>query len=616
MTQTFSVQIHGYEIHCQIGSSTALKAPVFCFSIMKEPRVISGGTLVRQVAGYAEIALPDIPAGGKHSVVIAYAAANHRPRNRAWLPLGPYIRVGKNCLPLPPGSDLGVRPAVPKPAPLLAQNTLPLVPPPKTWIPSSGMLDVRSLSPHKSLSAVDALAKRLNLEPLQSQSGTKTTIIEDAAFQSEHYRISIEETGITIVAGSKHGIHNAAITLLMLRETLDGRLPCGVIEDEPRFSWRGQHLDCARHYFGVESILRLMDAMALFKLNRFHWHFADDEAFRLEVDCAPELWQKTAYRGEGEAVPGVFGGGIRSGGSYSKADVKRILARAAELNIEVLPEIEVPAHSHAMNKAVSGLRDPGDNGGEKSIQDYLDNIINPAVPKTWGFLEMLTDELATVFPMRVLHLGCDELPPDAWSGSPAVSNLKRREKLQSSHDVQGWMMEKLARQLASKGIRSAAWEEAAKGSNGGIGNNALLFSWTGQGPGLEAARRGHDVVMCPAPHTYFDHTHTDDIDDWGATWSGIVPLESTVDWDPVPSGAEDIAHRIIGVEACFWSEFTTHDDKMEPMLAPRLLGLACKAWETDRKTSVRQLQALAGAHAKLFQRIGWNAHQLWRSTQT
>ena len=118
--------------------------------------------------------------------------------------------------------------------------------------------------------------------------------------------------------------------------------------------------------------------MALLKLNRFHWHFADDEAFRLEVDSQPLLWQRTAFRGEGELVPGVFGGGIRAGGSYSKADVARVLARAAALQIEVLPEIEVPAHSHAMIRAIPGLRDPGDNGEEVSVQGYLDNIVNPA----------------------------------------------------------------------------------------------------------------------------------------------------------------------------------------------------------------------------------------------
>lgn len=131
---------------------------------------------------------------------------------------------------------------------------------------------------------------------------------------------------------------------MTLRQTHGTDLPCGTVTDAPRFGWHGQMLDCARHFFEVPTILRLLDLMALLKMNRFRWHLADDEAFRLQVTCAPALWQQTQYRGEGQPVPGVFGGGIRSGGSYCRADVQAVLDRAAALNIQVLPEIEVPAH--------------------------------------------------------------------------------------------------------------------------------------------------------------------------------------------------------------------------------------------------------------------------------
>ena len=125
-------------------------------------------------------------------------------------------------------------------------------------------------------------------------------------------------TAIEVVCAGDEGLFHAAITLMTLRETHGAALPCGVIRDAPRFGWRGQHLDCARHFYRVETILRLLDLMALLKLNRFHWHFSDDEAFRLQVNCAPEIWQRTELRGEGHLVPGVFGGGIESGGSYSQ----------------------------------------------------------------------------------------------------------------------------------------------------------------------------------------------------------------------------------------------------------------------------------------------------------
>ncbi len=609
MDLTFTSRIQGTEIHCEIGSNQPISAPTFCFSLMAAPKVISGGTLISRTAGLAEVLLPDVAAGTAHQIVLAYENPDFGPRNRAWLPLGCYLKIGKTCFALPPGTPLGVLPAPPQRAEPLPPATLPLIPAPKEWSPLVGVLEFATLnSIDARLDGVDALAQRSNFAPIRDVFGTELTLRDDQTLPPESYRLTIAPDGIAIDFHDTAGLHYAAITLLTLRETTGGQLPCGVITDSARFGYRGQHLDCARHFFAVPTILRLLDLMALLKLNRFHWHIADDEAFRLQVKTAPALWQQTAFRGEGCLMPGVFGGGIRSGGSYCAADVAAILARAAELHIQVLPEIEVPAHSFAMIKAIPGLRDPGDNGEERSVQGYLDNIVNPAMPATWALLEPLLLEIAAMFPMGTLHLGCDEAPHGAWSGSPAVAALKQREGLNTSDDVQGWMMARLAAMLVAKGIRPAAWEEAAKGANGGIGNGALLFSWTGQGPGIEAARRGHDVVMCPAQNTYFDLAHTPDPGDWGATWAGTVSLEKTVGWDPVSKDAADIAPRIAGIQSCFWGEIVTDDAQMEPLVAPRILGIATKAWEPRGTTSGPTLRALANLYAPLFDRMGWQHH--------
>ncbi|CAN1575656.1 Chb N-acetyl-beta-hexosaminidase [Paracoccaceae bacterium] len=605
MNLTFRTRIDGRHILCEIASDTPLAAPVLCFSLMAAAQVVTGGSMGRRVASYCEVALPDLAPGVVHTLVLEHVNPDFRPRNRAWLPLGAYLRVGRTCLALPPGCDLGVRDGELSPPPPLPNDRLPLIPQPTDWKPAKGTLAFAALAPLAGMDGAADLAVRLGLARLTAAGGLALLVEQDAALGLEGYRLTIAPTGLAVVVGGDLGLHHAAITLLTLRETCAGNLPCGVITDSPRFGWRGQHLDCARHFFGLDFILRLLDLMALVKLNRFHWHFADDEAFRLEVASQPLLWRRTAFRGEGELVPGVFGGGIRAGGSYSKADVALVLARAKSLQIEVLPEIEVPAHSHAMIKAIPGLRDPGDNGEEVSIQGYLDNIVNPAMPATWDLLDPLAAEVASLFPLGMLHLGADEAPPGAWNGSPAVAALKAREGLDTPDDVQGWMLARLAGTLAEKGIRTAAWEEAAKGVQGGIGHNALLFSWTGQGPGADAARRGHDVVMCPAQNAYFDLAHSADPDDWGAAWAGYVPLEKTVDWDPVPKGAEDITPRIAGVEACFWGEFTTEDVQAEAMIAPRILGLATKGWEPQGTTDGAALVALAGCYGPVFDRIGW-----------
>lgn len=204
-------------------------------------------------------------------------------------------------------------------------------------------------------------------------------------------------------------------------------------------------------------------------------------------------------------------------------------------------------------------------------------------------------------------------PPGAWDGSPAVTRLKAEQGLVGQDGVQGWAMARLAGHLAARGIRSAAWEEAAKGNQGGIGHDALMFSWSGQGPGIAAARRGHDVVMCPAQYAYLEMAYTDDPDDWGASWAAFIALEDTVNWQPVQVGAEDITDRVKGVQGCFWSEFTTNDAEIEPMIAPRILGLANKAWDRNDSVDGQRLQAFAASYGPLFDRIGWQHHRRARA---
>jgi hexosaminidase len=605
MNLSFSAVITDNEIECSIGSAVDLRAPVFCFSLMAAARAVSGCTLVRAVAGYAEMQLPDIKAGHSHQFRIAHVDPRYRVANRAWLPLGGYLRLRDGStqpLPLLPQGVIS-GPEVAEPG----FDGLRLIPQPTVWTPAPGvLLATRFAGQGDPLEQVAALAVRCNFGPFLSPDGAALAVCHDAAMAEEAYSLTIDPTGVTVTAAGRAGLFYGGITLLNLIITYDGAIPCGQMTDAPRFGWRGQHLDCARHFFETGTLHRLLDLMALFKLNRFHWHFADDESFRLQVDCAPALWQKTAFRGEGLPIPGVFGGGIRAGGSYSKADVADLLAHAKALNIEILPEIEVPAHGYAINSAVMGLRDPGDNGSEVSVQGYPINVINPAVAATWELLEPLMVEVAALFPIGILHLGCDELPPDAWAGSPLVTALKAREGLETRDDVQGWMMEKLAASLAARGIRPAAWEEAAKGNNGGIGHNALLFSWTGQGPGVEAARAGYDVVMCPAQKVYFDMAHSDDPDDWGARWAGFIPLDQVVNWDPIPKGAADIAPRVIGIQGTFWGEFTTADAQMEALLAPRILGLATKAWDHNDSVTGPKLRSLAAAYGRVFDIMGWD----------
>ena len=255
MNLTFDAHIVGTEIHCEIGSDTAISAPVFCCSNYVPSRVVSGGTLVRTVAGYTEVALPNIPAGGSVRFAMAYLEPDFAPKNRAWLPLGPYLRTKTGPVPLP-STEIGVRVALPPPRTAPDFDGLRLVPQPTAWAAATGMVAAPGfVCDDPRLKAVDDLAHRLNLGPFLSD-GVRLRVKTDPNMVEEGYTLTIAPDGVTATVSGDAGLFRAAVTLLTLRETHDGNLPCGTITDAPRFGWRGQHLDCARHFYSVETILR------------------------------------------------------------------------------------------------------------------------------------------------------------------------------------------------------------------------------------------------------------------------------------------------------------------------------------------------------------------------
>ncbi|MBL4807035.1 MAG: family 20 glycosylhydrolase [Rhodobacteraceae bacterium] len=582
---------------------------VLCFSMIAPVQVLSGCKKIRGVAGYTEILVND-----NQEFSIAFESDDFKIFNKGWLPVNPYIR-DKNKAPI----DVEIKFNMPIEHPTINPVTnlskgLRLVPAPQNWqktqhfLTADGGFQLPLESEHTdALIAVNALAIRNNFGAFLG--GTIPCRIEiDPSVAREGYHLDIQPESVTITAATRTGVLYAGISLLTLNENHGGKIPCGKITDSPRFEWRGQQIDCARHFFQPETLMELLDLMALLKLNKFHWHFNDDEAFRLEVTCYPEIWQKTALRGEGQLIPAVFGGQKEpTGGSYSLDFAKSLIARAAELEIDVLPEIEIPAHSYALTRIFPQLRDPADNTEEPSIQGYKANTMNPAMPFMWEFIENLTREIASIFPFAHIHLGCDERPPEAWKNSPKAKALMAEQGLETLDDLQGWTIAKAAKIVRDLGCQPCAWEEAVKGSNGGIGNDAILFSWTGQGPGLAAARAGYRVVMCPAQNLYFDMAISERFEDSGGRWAGTVTLEDTIDWQPVPNDEPELEAHVIGVEGAFWSEFTRHDDFMKPMIAPRILGVSEMGWRmADNAPTKESINQSATDFANILDKLHWN----------
>ncbi|MFS8180202.1 beta-N-acetylhexosaminidase [Pseudovibrio denitrificans] len=593
-----------------------------CFSMLAPCEMVEGANIHRMTAGYVEVQFDNDKLGTGQALAFTLKyKSNMNPSNRSWLPKGAYLRMEDgSILPVqitPRGIDQAYSTKLTEQHPDPASDELMLVPAPQSWQPTGQALDVsagykleRSWDTEgeaDSTEAVEALADRNNIGPFLAEDGVPLQFARNAGLAEDAYELTIAPDGITLTASAAAGAFYGAITLLNLKLIYGGTIPCGQITDAPRFEWRGQHLDCARHYYEPETLLRLVDMMALFKLNRFHWHFCDDEAFRLEVESYPELWKKSGMRGEGRVVPGIYGAADGpQGGTYSKAFAKRLVDHAKALHIEVLPEIEIPAHSWAVLQIHPELRDAGDESNEVSVHGYLNNTINPALPEAWTYMEALAKEVSGIFPFAHLHLGCDERPPAAWTKSPAIEKLKAEQGLGTADDVQGWMMDKLAAYVSSLGVRPAAWEEAAKGANGGINNDAILFSWTQQGPGLEAARKGYSVVMTPAAHAYWDIAPSGEFNEIGLNWAGITSLADSVNWDPVPENEPELEGKIIGAQGCLWSEVVLRDANMESMMAPRILGISEIGWATRaNKPDAEQITQKAACYGKLFAAIGW-----------
>ena len=609
----------GAEIACTLHSSRPepLPAPVICLSLLDAFSPVSGGRLCEALGGFGALALEGtLSVATPLRFTIAYDNVDDtRVVNRAWLPAGVYLRLADGgTRPVATTHARGVRGGVRGQRRQNPAGQLRLIPPPRQWQPAPGLCDTGrgfAMAPGapfaSAFAAIEALARRRGLPAFAAPDGLRLEVRRDKSLGPEAYELKIGEAAVRLAAASRKGAFYGAVSLQFLRLTHGERLPCGTIRDAPRFGWRSQHLDCARHFFRPETIEHLLDLMALLKMNVFHWHFADDEAFRLEVESHPELWRKTAFRGEGRLIAGVFGGGAGpTGGSYGLDFARALVARGRQLEIDILPEIEFPAHCLAVVRAMPGLRDPLDRGKARSVQGYFANTLNPALPEVWDFIAGLASEIAGIFPMGVLHVGGDEVAPGAWDASPAIAALgPKGAPPRPTQDVQGEAMARLGGLLGALGIRAAAWEEATLGAAGGIGNNALIFSWSGQGPGLAAARNGMEVIMCPGQHCYLDMAHSAAADDWGASWAGTIGLADTVNWDPVPDGAPELEARIKGVGGAFWSEFTVEDSEMHRMLAPRILGIASKGWAPRRHFTAAQFTGLAGACLPVFSALGW-----------
>ena len=610
---------------------------LICFSLLAPLNSIDNCHVTNQVGGYVEISQHNkssLLPGQDWSFKYAYEYSRHKPINHTWGPQGVFLKLHDGSIISVYVNDLNFQTLSPKAQ--IAKNifdksfdiSLRLVPHPCEWIPSAGVCNLSqplnllfddSEIITSAVSSASELGKRLNLDIYSSNNITdfidsNTTLIIKVQkhILSSSYILVITSDVIELTASDEQGLFYGLVTLLQLNQTYHKLIPCGTINDQPRFNWRGQHLDCARHFYAVESILKLLDLMCLFKLNKFHWHGTDDESFRFKLDSNPELATATAKRGDSLLVPPIFGSGPSpTGGSYDSSDINRIIERASSNYIDVMPEFDLPGHNLSLIQLFPSTRDPRDKSNEVSVQGYFKNTLNPAMPDTYSIIEPLIDDLCNLFPGEYIHLGGDEMPPDSWTESPEVNDLKKKYNLQTNKDVLSWFINKLSARVESNGKKTATWQEAEDGSYLEKKSDKLLFAWQNLESGYKLARKGFKVVLCPAEHIYFDMAQSQTYSDRGVNWAAIVSLEDTVDWQIIPSDEPELESNIEGIQGHLWSETITQDSHMEAMLCPRIIGLSESAWTPDgSKRKGNELNTLVhNSFRSLFNQIGWDYYR-------
>jgi hexosaminidase len=447
----------------------------------------------------------------------------------------------------------------------------------------------------------------------------------------EAYEIAFAPASVSIFAPNRTGLFYGLVTLGQIWRGAHhfphayGFPTEGTIADAPSMGWRGLHLDVARQFYGTAEIKRLLAILAWNKLNRFHWHLSDDEAWRVEIDAYPALTEIGAWRGHGLAIPPLLGSSPeKSGGYYPKAAIREIVTYAKTLGIEIVPEIDVPGHCFALQQAIPALRDPEEKGSYYSVQAFPDNCLNPAREETYDVLETIFKELIDLFPFKTIHVGADEVPLGAWSGSPqalaklheiggaevAEAHARRLNAVSHSHlaeaiagsgaaALQAIFLARIQKFLASQGCITGGWEEAAHGN---VIDKAktYLCGWRDMEASAALAGEGYTMVVCPGQAYYLDMAYNSDWDEPGASWAGSSTPEMTYAFDPVAGWSETQKARLLGVQACIWSEPTKDRAVFDRLVFPRLSAIAETGWTKTQRKSWERFKASAGLMPVLY----------------
>ena len=370
-------------------------------------------------------------------------------------------------------------------------------------------------------------------------------------------------------------------------------LPVVEIEDAPRFGWRGFMLDEGRHFFGKKAVKQVLDVMAAYKMNRFHWHLTDDQGWRVEIKKYPRLttygaWRNTMTLSWGNTLPD----GERYGGYYTQDDVREIVAYARERFIEIVPEVDIPGHSQAAVAVYPEFLacDPEKPHEVWLSQGVSTDVINVANPKAVQFAKDVIDELITLFPYQYMHLGGDECPVKKWEQNKDCQALLKQIGSKNYRDLQIHFYKQLKDYVASKPAQQQRhfifWNEVLHGNTSVLGKDFTVMAWVGADKAAqEAAKRGLTTILSPQIPYYINRRQSKDIWEPRSQGWGTETVEAVYNYVPMKNVAENLQEKYMGVQANFWTEWVENTPKLQYLLLPRLAAVAEAGWTPQAERS-------------------------------
>lgn len=440
--------------------------------------------------------------------------------------------------------------------------------------------------------------------------------LDPAIKNKEGYILTTTSKSIRISGQTANGIFYGIQTLRKAipatAQKAEISLPAGEIKDEPRFSYRGMHLDVCRHFYPVEFVKRYIDLLALHNMNTFHWHLTEDQGWRIEIKKYPKLTEIGSIRSK--TVIGKAGSGKYDntpyGGFYTQEQAKEIVKYAQERFITVIPEIDLPGH---MLAALAAYPELGCTGGPYEVcPDWgiFDDVLCIGNDKTLPFLEDVLAEIIEIFPSKYIHIGGDEAPRTRWKECIKCQARIKNEGLKADKEhtaedrLQTFCMTRIEKYLNGKGRQIIGWEEILKGD---VAPNATVMSWRGIQSGIKAAQMGHDVIMVPKEHCYFDYYQAKDTKQEPLAIGGFVPVENVYNLNPVPDElTPEQQKHILGAQANLWSEYIPTTQQVEYMVLPRMAALSEALWTQPQSKDYESFLQRLPWLVKLYQRDGVN----------